>query len=267
MGLVHPFDSPLMAAGYAAARPPLHGRILDRALRSAGGLPAAGFAVDAGCGAGLSTRALLRHAARAAGADAVLHMVRLASRLLPGVPFFAARMEQLPLAAGSCTAITAAGSLNYADAGAALREAARVLAPGGLLIVYDFAPGSRFAGVDASLTQWFGGFLARYPKPDDGAVPLDPPTLARLCAGLLEPVSALVFEEQEPYDAGSFASYMMTETNVAAAVAAGENAAHIRAWMDGTLPAVFRGARRTVCFDCYFAVFAKPSSASTRSAP
>jgi|GEM_PF-628444 len=267
MGLVRPFDSPSMAAGYAAARPPLHGRILERALRSAGGMPAAGLAVDVGCGAGLSTRALLRHAAKAAGADAVFHMVRLASRVLPEVPFFAARMEQLPLASDSCTAITAAGSLNYADVGAALREAARVLAPGGLLVVYDFAPGSRFAGGDASLTQWFRAFLARCPKPDDGAAPLDPPTLARLCAGLLEPVSALVFEEQEPYDAGSFACYMMTETNVAAAVAAGESAAGIRAWMDDTLAALFHGARRPVCFDCYFAVFAKPSSASTRSAP
>jgi len=255
-----------MAAGYAAARPPLHPRILSRALHWISGAPVAGLALDAGCGAGVSTRALLHHAARVAGMDAAPPMVRLAARLLPGIPFFVARMEELPLADASCALITAAGSLNYTYAPAALREAARVLAPAGTLIVYDFAPGSRFPE-DPSLARWFQDFLARYPKPDDGAAALDPPTLCRLCAGLLEPVAAQVFEEQEAWDVGSYAGYLMTETNVAAAIAAGESAARIRAWMDSTLPAVFGGARRNVCFDAYFAAFAKPSSSSTRPAP
>ncbi|MGC8759237.1 MAG: class I SAM-dependent methyltransferase [Bryobacteraceae bacterium] len=255
-----------MAAGYAAARPLLHSRILCRALPWISGMPVAGLALDAGCGAGLSTRALLRHVAHVAGMDAAMPMVRLAARLLPAIPFFVARMEQLPLPDSCCSLITAAGSLNYTDVPAALREAARVLAPGGALIVYDFAPGSRFPE-DPSLARWFQDFLARYPKPDDGAITLDAPTLCRLCAGRLEPVAAQVFEEQESWDARSYANYLMTETNVAAALAAGESAARIRAWMNSTLPAVFGGARRTVCFDGYFAAFAKPSSSSTRPAP
>lgn len=70
MGLLRPFDSPLVAAGHAAARPPLHEPILAHGLRAAGWMEASGAALDAGCGAGLSTQALSRHAPRAFGIDA-----------------------------------------------------------------------------------------------------------------------------------------------------------------------------------------------------
>lgn len=260
-----PFDAPHMAAGCAAARPQLHARILARALRAAGP-PPAGPGFDAGCGAGLSTTAMLPYAGFAFGADALLPMVRHAAADVPEARFCAARMEALPFRDSSCGLITAAGSLNYTDIRAALREAARVLKPGGLLIIYDFAPGRRFPN-NNSLEEWFGAFLARYPQPDDGAIPLDPPALRAIAERSFEPVADSVFEESCLYDAARYADYMMTETNAAAAIRAGESPASIRQWMDGTLPAIFGGRTREVLFDAYFAVFAKPSSSSTRVAP
>lgn len=261
-----PFDSAWMADGYAQARPPLHARIPGRALRAADWAANGGLALHAGCGAGLSTHALLKHARRRAGCDISLLMVRRAARRLAGVPLFAARLEELPLPDACCELATAAGSLNYCDLPAALRELARALMPGGLLVVYDLSPGRRFPD-GAALERWFAEFLRRFPAADDGAVPLDPQRLRALCAGLFAPVAAEAFEERVPYDAAGYAAYLMTETNVAAALRAGEAPDAIRLWMDAALPAVFGGVRREVCFDCYFAVFAKPSSASTRSAP
>jgi ubiquinone/menaquinone biosynthesis C-methylase UbiE len=261
-----PFDGPLMAEGYASARPRLHDRILRRALSAAHCPPAFGLVLDAGCGAGLSTAALLPYARLAVGADALPSMIRQAAARVRGAQFCVARMEVLPLRDACCGLVTAAGSLNYTDFRAALREAARVLQPGGLLTVYDFAPGRRFRK-DNSLEEWFGAFLARYPKPDDGAVPLDPSALRAMTEGLFEPVADSRFSEAEPFDAARYADYMMTETNVAAAVRAGASPASIRQWMEATLPAVFGGQTREVLFDAYFAVFAKPSSSSTRSAP
>jgi len=261
-----PFDAPHLAQGYASARPPLHARILARALRAAGSprLHEVGF--DSGCGAGLSTRAMLPHVSVALAADPVLSMVRQAAACVPEARFFAARMESLPLNDGCCRLMTAAGSLNYTDVPAALREAARVLSPGGLLIVYDFAPGKRF-GDDKSLEKWFDAFLGRHPKPADGAAALDPPALRALAGGFFQPLAESTIEEREIYDAPRYAAYMMTETNAAAAIRAGERAAAIRQWMDETLPAVFGERPREVLFDAYFAVFAKPSSSSTRAAP
>ncbi len=265
MGDRDPFDAPHMAEGYAGARPRLHARILARAMRAAG-LPPPGHGLDSGCGAWFSTAAMLPYAAPAIGADALLPMVRQAAARVPEASFCAARMEALPFRDSSCGLIAAAGSLNYTDVRAALGEAARVLKPGGLLVVYDFAPGRRFPG-DNSLEEWFDGFLRRFPSPDDGAIPLDPPALRAIAERCLEPVAASVFEETGHYDAALYADYMMTETNAAAAIRAGESPAAIRQWMDATLPAVFGGCSREVRFDAYFAVFVKPSSSSTRVAP
>ena len=47
-----------MAAGYASYRPPIHPRVVGRAYRSLAMSVAARSALDVGCGAGVSTRAL-----------------------------------------------------------------------------------------------------------------------------------------------------------------------------------------------------------------
>lgn len=266
MGQGCPFEAPGMAEGYESSRPRLHARIVSRALRAAGWPERRGFGLDAGCGAGLSTEAMLPFVLHAAGTDAAVSMAARAARRISSAAFFASRMEALPLRSSSCDLVTAAGSLNYADAQRALRELARVLSPGGLLAIYDFAPGRRFRGSSA-LQFWFEDFLRRWPKPDDGAVLLDPETLRQLCAGLLHPAAAEAFELADSFTAQSYAACMMTETNIATAVRAGQNPTAIRAWLDVTLQEVFGAAEREVLFDCYFAVFAKPSSSSTRAAP
>lgn len=255
-----------MAEGYASARPRLHDRILRRAVSAAQRPHPCGLGLDAGCGAGLSTGALLPYVRLAVGADASLSMVLRAALHVPHARFLAARLEALPLKDACCGLITAAGSLNYTDVRAALHEVARVLQPGGLFVVYDFAPGRRLYN-DNSLEKWFEAFLARYPKPGDGAIPLDPSALRAMTEGLFEPVADCEFSEAEPFDAARYADYMMTETNVAAAIQAGESPASIRQWMDATLPPVFGRQTREVLLEAYFAVFAKPSSSSTRVAP
>ena len=50
-----------------------------------------------------------------------------------------------------------------------------------------------------------------------------------------------------------YVDYMMTETNVAAAVRRGNSEAEIRSWCETTLTPVWRGEPHEVLFDCYFA--------------
>src|SRR6266571_635035 len=107
--MFNPFATPCMALGYARASPPLHAAIVDRALALAGAGTGFQVAVDLRCGAGLSTLPRLGLADQVIVADL----------------------------------ITAAGSLNCTDTSAVFREAARVLAPGGLC-VYDFSQGRTF---------------------------------------------------------------------------------------------------------------------------
>jgi len=145
--MTNPFATAEMAVGYAAARPPVHPRIVEQYFAQRGEARV-GLAVDLGCGAGLSTRAVQPYAAQVLGLEPVVMMVRLANRMVSGAMFAAAAGEALPLRDHSVDLITAAGSLNYVrDLDRCFDEMRRVLRQHGSLLVYDFGAGRRFDGL------------------------------------------------------------------------------------------------------------------------
>lgn len=131
--VAHQYDD-IVAAHYAAYRPPLHRLILDRVLsderESAVGL-------DVGCGTGYSALALARHARRVVGVEPSPHMLQRATPHR-GVRYVAGAAERLPLADRSVDIATFAGSLFYADRRATAEELGRVCRLGALVVVYDF---------------------------------------------------------------------------------------------------------------------------------
>lgn len=247
----NPFSSAEMAAGYATARPPVHPRVIELALRALGRRAPFARALDVGCGAGLSTRALAEAAAMRTGLDPALAMLPWAAGIDPGACFVAGAAEMLPFAESSFELITAAGSLNYADLARFFPEARRVLAPRGVLLVYDFTPGRRFRGAPG-LEAWFGEFSARFPPPANEAAALDPDTLARPDSGF-EMGPHARFEIALDLDPDFYIAYMLTETNAAAAVRLGTPLAQIRAWCASTLAPLWTGQRRAVVFEGYYA--------------
>jgi hypothetical protein len=71
-----------------------------------------------------------------------------------------------------------------------------VLAPGGLVVVYDFSPGRSFRD-SAALEARFSEFVARYPSPHGEALVVDPerlgsmnhpPEIRSWCSATLPPV-------------------------------------------------------------------------------
>ena len=104
-------------------------------------LPPDWVVADLACGTGQATAALARHVRRVIGVDRSAAMLKSARRRTAGLRNVELRqgtLEALPLDARSCHGALLMLALTYVEeTAAALREAVRVLRPGGRLVVVD----------------------------------------------------------------------------------------------------------------------------------
>jgi SAM-dependent methyltransferase len=243
------YDSPRLAAGYAYDRPPVHRRIIERVRGSLGPRDRYKRALDIGCGAGLSTAAIAPLAEVVIGLDPVRAMVAHHRAVAPGAVFLVGQAERLPFSDGAFDLMTAAGAINYADLDLFLPEAARVLAPDGWFIIYDFSAGRRLRN-SAALQEWYSAFERRYPAPPGYALDVRGLPFERL-GWRLDRYEA--FEVDVPMNLNSYLAYALSETSVELAISRGAAAAEIHNWCLGTLTDVFDEAPEDVLFDAYVA--------------
>ncbi len=127
-----------------------------------------GRLLDIGCGTGGLLESLAPRIEEGVGVDASRDMLalaraRLSERGLSNIAVRQADMYRLPLADRSFDAVTLQMVLHYAeDPAAALAEAARVLKPGGALVVVDLAAHGR--------ADLLGAHAHRWPGFDDAAI-------------------------------------------------------------------------------------------------
>jgi SAM-dependent methyltransferase len=241
------YDSPRLAAGYAFDRPAVHVEIV-RHIAARLPRPVA-RALDVGCGAGVSTAALDPLARTIVGLDPSATMLAHSQEVCPRGFFSVGRAEQLPFAPGVFDLVAAAGSINYAETPAFLRETSRVLTDHGVLTIYDFSDGKQFRD-DDGLQRWYEEFERLYP-PQPGYA-LDVRRLPFEDAGLrLDAYQEL--QVAVPMSAASYQRYAMSQTTVEAAIAGGTSEADIARWCAETLGEVFGEGSRDVLFDAYVA--------------
>jgi len=138
----------------------VHARVA-RELRAALRGVAAPVVLDAGCGTG-RLLARLRAAmpeATLVGVDAAAGMIDVAARKpeLQGVRLSVAAVEALPLEDASCDAVVSTVSFHHwTDQAAGLREVARVLRPGGALLLVDIYARGPLRGVVSRVSQGHG---------------------------------------------------------------------------------------------------------------
>ena len=104
-------------------------------------LPEGGPVADLGCGPGELLDALSAKAQRLIGVDASPAMLEIARKKprLAGASLRVGELEHLPLADGEARAAVMSLTLHHlSDPRAALAEAGRVVAPGGVLVVADY---------------------------------------------------------------------------------------------------------------------------------
>jgi len=118
---------------------PLHGAALDAARVTRGTR-----LLDAGCGAGLVALLATLRGATVSALDASAALLAIARERLPGADVRAGDLEALPYPDGAFDAVVAVNSVFFAaDLPAAMRELARVVRPGGRVVVTTWGPPAR----------------------------------------------------------------------------------------------------------------------------
>jgi SAM-dependent methyltransferase len=241
------YNSERLSKAYAFDRPSVHGQFLQSARLGR----QAKRALDLGCGAGLSTAALVPWASQVIGLEPVAAMLAHRQKVAPQASFVIAQAERVPFASGSFDLVTAAGALNYADLPSAFGEVARVMAPGGTFLLYDFSPGRRSAG-DEDLASWFDSFEQRFPWPP-GWQPFDVRELPLSTYGL-NLLHYTDIEARLPMTFDAYLRYMLSETNAEHAIASGARRAdEVRDWCRETLHEVFANGEVSVVITGYVA--------------
>ena len=170
---------------------PLFGAVLDAARVTRGTC-----LLDAGCGAGLLALIASLRGARMTALDASAALLDIVRARVPEADVREGGLEALPFADASFDAVTAVNSVFYAaDIGAAMSELARVVRPGGRVVVTAWGPPEWCE----TLTMLVSAVGPLMPPPPPGTPPQHPATLSQpgALAAVLERAGLRVVDEGE----------------------------------------------------------------------
>src|SRR5512143_524637 len=242
------FEHDRVAAGYASARPYLHPQIFAVVRDLIGPAAPCRRALDVGCGTGLSSAALLELAREVVGIDGSVEMLRRAGRV-GGVRYVASAAEALPFRPRTFGLVVACGSIDWVDRSRFMPRVAELVERHGWLVSLDFGDTGRSPEVPA-LARWYDEvFQARYARPASG----DPMIAAAEAErhGFEAPLHR-AFASVASFTARQYAAFLMTESNVIAAVEYGSQAEdRARAWIESELLPLFGEGARAVAFSGY----------------
>ena len=249
------FSYQTAAARYARCRPYFHPVVVDRIKAYLKIESPVTQALDVGCGTGQSTMALKSISRSVVGVDLSAAMLA-ETQTEPGVSYLEAPAEKIPCPAASVDLITSGLAFHWFDQDQFLREAHRLLRPGGWLIIYN----NGFSGkmkVNAEFEQWgTGRYLARYPSPSRNAQPL---TVEKAAEFGLNFVHKERYENEIEFSAEELAAYLTTQSNIIAVVEQGsESIESIYQWLVDETRVFFPSTRAMFLFGGYVWYLQKP---------
>lgn len=242
---VNYFAHQTAAERYTPGRPYFHPLVMERIrvfLKLDGAVP---FALDVGCGTGMSTVALTEIATSVIGADIAPAMLSQAPTH-PRIRYVESAAESLPFESHSADLITVFIAFHWLDRTRFLAEARRILRPTGTLVVcHHHFQGQMKENPD--FRRWCDDiYYPRYPNPPRNKEPLEETDARRHSFTL---VGKERFTYDNVYTPEEFIRQQNTHSNVIAKVEGGtERLEDIYAWSLETVRPFFVGPTGTFPF-------------------
>ncbi len=238
------FSHASAAERYAKFRPYFHPLVIERLVRFT---DCAKFesALDVACGTGQSTQALAEVAERVVAVDNSRSMLALALPL-PNVVYLQAEAEALPFPGEAFELITVGKAFHWFDQDGFLREANRVLKPGGWLFIYNnvFIGGMKEC---AELKSWVEkSYLAKY-----ATTPRARKKLTEAYAGEFgfELAGRDNFFNDVTMTPEQLVGFFLSQSNVIATVEQGsETVAEVASWIEHDIRPFFKQPTGTMQF-------------------
>jgi SAM-dependent methyltransferase len=238
------FHTPEIAKGYADSRPYFHPLVIGRIKSYLDLSKKLNIALDVGCGAGLSTIALLEIAERVIGVDPSEPMISSAI-MKEGIEYFNYPAEHLPFNQ-KFDLITLSGSINWIDRDKFFSEAKRIISNECFVIIYD----NNFLGIieeDDRFKQWYQHeYLAKFPKPYRDESPF---TQKEAAKHEFEFVKSENYSNNVNFKLSDFINYLFTQSNITSILdRKPDQAENINKWLTSSLGSLFRSQEKTFKF-------------------
>jgi ubiquinone/menaquinone biosynthesis C-methylase UbiE len=228
------FGDAEVAERYHRVRPLYHDAVM-RWICEATGRQGFARALDVGCGSGHSTLALAQIAREVVGVDASPGMLRQA-QAGTGVRYQLGRAEELDFAAGEFELVTVGSALHWFVQDRFYAECQKVLAPDGVLVVYNDHFTAHMQGSVACKRWMRTRFAKRFPPPRRGMRDMDE---IKAVQGGFEVVRRDSFSHVVSFTRAEFMAYLMTRSNTLAAIDSGrETPEAIMEWLGGELASI-----------------------------
>ena len=249
----NPFVYSAAARRYARGRPNFHAQVVRRVQRVLRVNKAeVDLVVDVGCGTGASSIAFASVARRVLAIDPSIAMLACA-RKNARVTYARAQAERIPAKKASADLVVAGVAFHWFDQSRFLKEAMRVLKPGGWLVVYSDYCTFKTSG-SKLLRQWAEDqYYKTFPAPPHHHYRVEPSLARRFC---FSNASVQRFTYSIDFRLNEFVEYLTTHSNVIVAV--GSNDPRLRAvrhFLSSDLRSLFGKRKRRVKFECTLQVF------------